>query len=124
MATGKDRPKFNKKGVWVFKGFQGRHFQLHKKTWESHILRDKNRYYLRNQFDKIADTLKDPDCILQSPQEHYVGIYVKKYNDLFIMNTALARAYLYVLVNLNTNIIRTVYSNPRLKGWKRKWQKS
>ena len=105
----------------VIKGFHGKHFELSRTTWEDHILRDRGRQYLSVQFDKVIDTLMKPDCILQSPKEHYVASYVKRFDDLFILDTVMARAYLYVLVNLNTNVVRTIYSNPDLKRWKRIW---
>ncbi len=114
---------FGKSGLCKIKGFKGRNFELQKITWENHILKDKTRWHLKKQFDKVIETLKQPDYILQSPKEHYVVSYVKKYSDLYILNTVTAIAYLYVLVNLNNNNIRTVYDNPNLKRWKRIWPK-
>ena len=94
-----------------------------KKTWEEHILKDKSRWHLKEQFDKVVETLKIQDYILRSPSEKYVASYTKLFNDLYLLDTVMARAYLYVLVDLNTNIIRTVYDNPKLKRWKRIWPK-
>lgn len=122
MSSGKNKPIFNREGLCIIKGFQGRNFELGKKTWE-HILKDKGRWHLKEQFDKVVETLKRQDYILQSPSENYVVSYTKHFNDLYILDTVLARAYLYVLVDLNTNIIRTVYDNFKLKRWKRIWPK-
>ncbi len=91
--------------------------------WEEHILRERTRWYLKGQFNKVVETLANPDYILQSPKEQNVASYVKRYDDLHILNTIMARAYLYVLVNLNNNNIRTVYSNPGLKEWVSLWRK-
>lgn len=123
MNSGKDKPIFSKSGLCKIKGFHGRNFELQKITWEDHILKDKTRWHLKGQFDKVVETLKRPDYILRSPKEHYVASYVKKFNDLYIWDTVIATAYLYVLVNLNNNNIRTVYDNPALKKWKRIWPK-
>ena len=98
-------------------------FELHKRTWEDHILVDRTRWYLKGQFNKVVETLLNPDYILKSPSENNVAAYAKKFEDLHIFNTVMARAYLYVLVNLNNNNIRTVYTNPELKGWKQLWPK-
>jgi hypothetical protein len=96
---------------------------LRKRTWEGHILKDKSRWFLKGQFNKIVETLRNPDYILQSPSENNAVAYAKKFDDLHIIDTVMARAYLYVLVNLNNYNIRTVYSNPQLKGWKQIWPK-
>jgi hypothetical protein len=122
-----DRPIFNKKGVCKIAGKSKDGgdcvFELRKSTWEKHILRERTRWYLKGQFNKVVETLANPDYILQSPKEQNVASYVKRYDDLHILNTIMARAYLYVLVNLNNNNIRTVYSNPGLKEWVGLWRK-
>lgn len=128
MSPGKVNPIFDKNGLYIIEGFEGRKFELLQRTWENHILRDKSRWYFKEQFDKIIETLKRPDCILQSPHdekyEKYVVCYVKKFNDLYIWNTVTAIAYVYVVVNLNNNNIRTVYDSPNLKKWKQIWQRN
>jgi len=110
-------------GVLKVKTFEGRIFELRETTWFDHILKDRSREYLRDHFDKILETLKEPDYILQSPAEGQVVSYVKYFTDFRIWNTVTAMAYLYVLVNLSTDRIRTIYTNVRLKGWHRLWPK-
>ena len=123
MSSGKNKPIFDKKGICETKGFRGRNFVMTQKTWEDHILGNNSRRYLKSQFDKVIETLESPDYILQSPAESRVVSYVKLFDDLYLTDTVLRRAYLYILVNLNTNIIRTVYDNPKLKKWKKTWPK-
>lgn len=98
-----------------------RQFELTERTWNEHILADNSRTYLQNNFDKIIDTLKNPDYILRSPSEKNVGSFAKHYDDFCIFDKVTAKLYLYVLVNLNNNRIRTIYTNPKLKGWKKIW---
>ena len=105
-------------GYFKFEGHNGQIFELKQETWENHILRDRSRWYFGNHFEKILETLKEPDYILQSPSEQITVSYVKKYEDFYILNTVMARAYLYILVNTENNIIKTIYDNPKLKNWK------
>jgi len=123
MSSGKNQPIFSKNGLCKVKGFKGRIFELQKSTWEDHIIKDRPRWHLREQFDKVIETLKQPDYILRSPKEHHVVSYVKKYSNLYIWDTVTAIAYLYVLVNLKNNNIRTIYDNPKLKRWECIWPK-
>jgi hypothetical protein len=122
------KPDYSKDGIYRITGKTPKNvgcaFELSRDTWENHILIDRSRWYLGNQFDKVIGTLQNPDYILQSPTEHNVAADVKKYDDLHILDTVMARAYLYVLVNLNNLKIRTVYSNPDLKTWKKIWPKN
>jgi hypothetical protein len=92
---------------------------LQKRTWEEHIIKDRVRWFLKGQFSKVIETLKNPDDILQSPSKDNTAAYVRKFDDLYIFNTVMARAYLCVLVNLNNFRIRTVYDSRKLKDWKR-----
>lgn len=117
-------PIFDASGVCTITGFEGRAFEIHETTWHGHILKDRTRWYLKGQFEKVIDTLKSPDYILQSPSEKTAVAYAKKFNDLYIWNTVAAIAYLYVLVNIRTGYIRTVYIDPKLKNWKRIWPKN
>lgn len=98
-----------------------RQLELTERTWKEHILVDKGRAYLQNHFDKIIDTLKNPDYILRSPSDKNVGSFAKHYDDFCIFDSVTAELYLYVLVNLNNNRIRTIYTNPKLKEWKKIW---
>jgi hypothetical protein len=123
MSSGKNKPIYDKEGIFKIKGFRGRKFELKKGTWEGHILRDKTRWHLKGQFDKVIQTLKRPDYILRSPKEHNVASYVKKFDEYRIWGTITTKAYLYVLVDFKSNKIRTVYDNPKLKNWERIWQK-
>lgn len=123
MGSRKNQPIFNEEGLCIIKGFQGRSLRLSKKTWEAHILKDRGRWHLKGQFDKIVETLQKQDYILQSPSEKPVVAYTKLFDNLSILDTVTMAAYLYVVVNLNTNVIRTVYDSPKLKKWKQKWQK-
>jgi hypothetical protein len=124
MSSGTNNPIFNKESVCVIEGFEGRKFELSQKTWEMHILKDRARSHYKGQFNKIVETLEKPEYILQSPKEEYVAFYVKKFNDLYILNTVTAITYLYICVNVNNNNIRTIYDNPELKGWERIWPKN
>jgi hypothetical protein len=118
-----NEPIFDKSGICTIVGLFGRSFTMHTTTWNGHILKDRTRRHLRGQFRKVVDTLKNPDYILRSPSEKNVVSYVKKFNDLYLLNTVTAIAYLYVVVNISNNNIRTVYDNPALKNWKRIWLK-
>ena len=124
MSSGTNKPIFSKGGLCKIKGFRGRTFELRENTWKKHILKDRSRWHLKSQFDKVLETLRRPDCILQSPGERNVASYVRKFENFIIWGTVSVTAYLYVLVNLKNNKIRTVYDNPKLKRWKRIWPKN
>jgi hypothetical protein len=127
-SSGTIKPAYEKDGICRIPGKtpKGKEcvFELHKDTWENHIILDRGRWHLGSQFDKIMGTLQNPDYVLQSPNENNVAAYVKKYDDLHILDTVMARAYLYVLVNVNNGNVRTAYDNPHLKNWNILWQKS
>ena len=123
MSSRTNKPIFTKDGFCKIKGFHGRTIELRKNTWEKHILKDRSRWHLKAQFDKVLETLRRPDYIFQSPAEKKVASYVRKFENFIILDTVSVTAYLYVLVDLKNNRIRTVYNNPRLKRWKRIWPK-
>ena len=116
MGSRTKKPIFEN-GVYVINGKDGRQLELTEKTWTGHILKNRNRRYLEAHFDKVLDVLASPDYVLQSPSEKNVVSFAKFYDDFNIIGTVTVRAYLYVLVNLNNNKIRTIYTNERLKGW-------
>jgi hypothetical protein len=72
MSPGKVNPIFDKNGLYIIEGFEGRKFELLQRTWENHILRDKSRWYFKEQFDKIIETLKRPDCVLHKPSRRKI----------------------------------------------------
>lgn len=105
-----NKPVF-KDGICVITDYQGRQLSLLERTW-SHIIRDRNRKYFYSQFDKIARTLESPLRVFESQQEKNIVIYEYFFDDLYITNTVLGRAYVYVVVNWKTARIRTAYTNP------------
>jgi hypothetical protein len=117
MESRMNQPIFNN-GSLSLKDYKEQIFKLYQETWENHILKDRIRWHLMGHFDKITETIKEPDYVLQSPSEQMVVAYVKRYEDFYILDTVRAKAYLYVLVDLYTNIIKTIYDNPKLKQWK------
>jgi hypothetical protein len=123
MSSGTNKPIYNKDKLCKIKGFYGRTFELRKNTWENHILKEKSRWHLKPQFDKVLETLIKPDYILRSPTEKNVASYAKKFEDFIIIGNVSVTAYLYVLVDQKSNRIRTVYDNPKLKRWKQIWPK-
>ena len=88
---------------------------LSEKTWFQHIVKDRGREYLRNQFEKVSQTIQSPERIIKSVQEKNVVIYERCFDDLYITDTVLGRACVFVVANWNTNRIRTVYTNPNRK---------
>lgn len=92
---------------------QGHVLVLSKKTWLQHIVKDKGRGYLTNQFDKVTKTVESPERIIKSRAEKNIVIYERFFDDLFITDTVLGRAYLFVIANRKTGRIRTVYANPK-----------
>ena len=117
-----DKPDF-KKGACIIKDYQGLSLELSERQW-AHITKERGRRYFERSFEKIVDTLRTPDQVRQSTQEKNVLIYEKEFDDLYITNTVLGRAYVNVIVNIKTLIIRTAFpsKNKRKKG-KVVWQK-
>ena len=109
-----------KKGVYIIRGRKKSVFELTEYTW-LHIVKDRSRFYFRDHFEKIVLTLQKPDRILKSPKEKEVVSFEKQFDDFYINNTVLGRAYIYVLVNNSTNRIRTIYTNPTQKRWEQIW---
>ena len=91
---------------------QGHVLVLSEKTWLQHIVKDKGRGYLKRQFEKVTETVESPERIIKSRAEKNVVIYERLFDDFFITNTVLGRAYLFVVANWKTGRIRTGYTNP------------
>ena len=109
-----------KNGRYVISGHDSTEFELEDYTW-LHIIKEKNRAYIEVHFDKIIKTLQKPQFILQSPSEEDVRVYVRHFKDFHIGNSIIGWVYVYILVNINTNRVRTIYTNPKLKNWKKIW---
>jgi len=112
-----ENPIFNK-GICILTDHEGRQLELSEKTWKIHIIIENKREYFRYQFDKIVLTLLSPDRIIEDSKEKDVFHYEKFFDDFYILNTVLQQAYVYVIANLKTLRIRTVYANrkQRTKG--------
>jgi len=106
-----DKPDF-KNGYVTITDYAGRELQMTERAWV-HVTRERNRQYFERLFDKITQTLKDPSQVRQSTQEKNVVIYESLFNDFYITDTVLGRAYVNVVVNWNTNLIRTAYPSRR-----------
>jgi hypothetical protein len=106
-----EEPKF-KNGELFIEDYSGRQVILAEKAWK-HIIIDRNRTYFEQNFKKIKETLQKPDHVRESTQEKNVVIYERFFDDFYITNSVLGRAYIDVVVNWSTNRIRSVY--PSLK---------
>ena len=105
------------KGELTLSDYANRKLKLSQRAWK-HIIEDRGRDYFERLFGNIASTLEEPDQVRESTKEKNVVIYERFFDDFYIANTVLGRAYIDVVVNWNTNVIRTAYPsrNKRLKG--------
>ncbi len=94
---------------------QGHVLVLSEKTWFLHVIKDRARDYVKNQFDKVTQTIQSPERIIRSQKEKNVVIYERCFDDLYITDTVLGKACLFVVANWKTGRIRTVYTNPNRK---------
>jgi hypothetical protein len=101
------KPKFQN-GLIIIVDYADRKLRLSERSW-SHIIREKGRDYFERSYDKIVQTLENPSQVRQSTKEKNVVIYEKFFDDFYIADTVLGRAYINVVVNWNTNVIRTAY---------------
>lgn len=110
------KPEFQD-GSYIIEDYAGRKLELSERTWK-HIVVERNRDYFEHLFDKIVKTVKKPAQVRKSTQENNVVIYERFFDDFYICNTVLGRAYVNVVANWNTNIIRTAYPSrtKRQKG--------
>jgi hypothetical protein len=117
MDSGTDKPIFNN-GICVLTDYKGRHFELSERTWKVHIITENKREYFRYQFDKIILALLSPDRIIEDSKEKDVVHYEKYFDNFHILNTVLQQAYVYVVANVKTLRVRTIYANKkqRTKG--------
>jgi hypothetical protein len=111
-----------KHGVLKLRDYANRNLELSQRAWK-HIIEDRGRDYFERLFDNIVLTLASPDEVRESTKEKNVVIYERFFDDFYVANTVLGRAYINVVVNWSTGIIRTVYpsQNKRQKG-KIVWQ--
>lgn len=114
------KPEF-KDGLIIIVDYAGRKLILYTLTW-NHIVKERSRDYFERSYDKIVETLEKPLQVRQSTKEKNVVIYEKFFDDLYIADTVVGHAYINVVVNWNTNVIRTVYpSIKRRKKGKLLW---
>ena len=118
-SQGRPEPKF-KNGICVITDYAKRNLELPKYTW-NHIIQEKRRDYFEPLFGKIVDTLRKPDVVKKSSKEENVVIYERRFDDFYITDTFLARAYVNVIVNWKTRRIRTVYPSKKRKRGRIIW---
>jgi hypothetical protein len=109
-------PKF-KNGEFLIDDYAGRKLTLTEKAW-NHIIIESNRTYFERLFDKITETIKNPNQVRSSTQEKNVVIYEKLFDDFYITDSVLGRAYVNVVANWSTDRIRTAFTSlkKRQKG--------
>ena len=103
------KPIFQK-GKIVVEAHGGLKIEIPERQWK-HIIQERNRRYFQNQFDKIAQTLSDPDRKIKSKKQKNVFIYERFFDDFYIQNTVLGHAYIYVVVNTKTERLNTAYAD-------------
>ncbi|MBI4567227.1 MAG: hypothetical protein HY719_02395 [Planctomycetes bacterium] len=74
-------PSFDEHGYHVFDDRSGNKVLLHKMTWEQHVVNKPDRRFLVNHFDRIAETLADPDCVERSAQNPNRVVYFRRYRE-------------------------------------------
>ncbi len=99
-------------GKTVLKDYRGQELILLERQWK-HFVSDRGRTRFQEKFAVIEQTLKNPTRVVESTKEKNIVLYEKCFHDYSIANTVLATAYVYVVVNWSSGIIRTVYDKPR-----------
>lgn len=119
-----DDPVFQD-GKLVIKNNKGEEFVLYEETWIEHILGDRSRFFYKDNFDKIIETLADPDRIIQSKKDIDVHLYEKKFNDLYMFENAITGMnYNIAVVNTYDKMIRTIYISQKPKKGHVIWDKT
>jgi len=116
------KPKF-KAGKCIIVDYANRELELLESTW-AHIVQERGRVYFERLFDKLVATLEKPVAVKKSSKIADVVIYERFFDDFYITNTVLGRAFVNVVVNWKTRKILTAYpSRKRKRGriiWPRK----
>ena len=115
------KPEF-KDGKFITVDYAGRCLELPEYTWK-HIICERRRAYFEHLFDKIVETLKNPGAVKKSTKIENVVIYERHFDDFYVADTFLARAYVNVVVNWKTQRILTAYSSKKRKRGRIIWPK-
>ena len=115
------KPDF-KNGLYIIKDYGGRKLELSEKTW-NHIIIEKNRSYFERFFENIVQTIERPNWVKASKKEQNVVMYIRRFDDFYIIESVLGRAYIHIVVNWNTNRIRTAYPSITPKKGRVLWPK-
>lgn len=102
-----DAPKFVD-GKLSIEDYTGTEIELSERAWK-HITDERSRRYFKEHYGKIVLTLQEPDKVFRSTKEKNVVIYERRFDDFFVANTVMGRAYIAVIVNWGTKCIRTAY---------------
>ena len=99
--------------------------KLGRKTWEQHIIKEKNREHVQYNILLFKSTLKKPDIIEESKSDPECILYYKEIDKYCIrpgcfISTSQYK-YFVVVVDQNNKFIKTVYISPSLKGGKKVW---
>lgn len=116
------KPKF-KDGKSIIVDYAKRKLELPEYAW-NHIIKERKRDYFEQFFDKIVQTLQKPSTVKKSRKMENVVIYERYFDDFYVTDSVLGRAFVNVIVNWKTKRILTAYpSLKRKKGrilWPRK----
>lgn len=109
-------------GKLVVTNHEGDEFVFLKEIWDDHILEARHRLFYTSNFDKIIETIRNPDRILKG--SHNSHNYEKRFFDLYkIDNAVLGAQYNYVCIDVRKKEVRTVFSNVKQKKGEILWQK-
>lgn len=114
-------PEF-KDGKSIIVDYANRKLELPVYAWD-HIIEEKKRSYFERLFDKIVQTLQKPSTVKKSSKMPDVVIYERYFDDFYIIDSVLGRAFVNVVVNWKTQKILTAYPSIKRKKGRILWPK-
>lgn len=116
------QPKFDGKSRCFLRDYNRRRVCLYTTTWETKTKKPERAWAVKFNFDKIIETLKQPDCVKKSKKNPESVLYYKKFGEFNIRReiTVPLEQYMVVIV-LNYRKVQTIYTTKRIKEGEDIW---
>ena len=120
-------PNFGNGMATLLKGYDGSLYTLYKRTWELKLSHPE-RAHVEHNYDKLVQTIKEPDEVRQSIQHEDCFIAYKRYDHYWVLPGVSAPnppglKYFAVVCDAKRHVIKTFFPARKMKEGRKLWPK-